>query len=58
MRNIITHNNVNYMCLFAVTSAADKVVAMDCEMVGVGPEGKRSALARVCLVSAKRVRGQ
>jgi RNA exonuclease 4 len=27
------------------------VLAIDCEMVGVGPEGKRSALARVCLVN-------
>eukprot|EP00955_Chlamydomonas_euryale_P008765 93476-Chlamydomonas_euryale.AAC.1 len=27
------------------------VVAMDCEMVGVGPDGVRSALARVCLVN-------
>jgi RNA exonuclease 4 len=28
-----------------------KVVAMDCEMVGVGPGGTRSALARVCIVN-------
>lgn len=27
-----------------------KVLAMDCEMVGVGFEGKRNALARVSLV--------
>lgn len=27
------------------------IVALDCEMVGVGPEGKRSALARVALVN-------
>ncbi|OAE20237.1 hypothetical protein AXG93_3960s1280 [Marchantia polymorpha subsp. ruderalis] len=32
---------------FSVT----KVLAMDCEMVGVGVEGKRSALARVTLVN-------
>ena len=24
---------------------------MDCEMVGVGPDGTRSALARVCIVN-------
>ncbi|GAQ83801.1 hypothetical protein KFL_001620210 [Klebsormidium nitens] len=29
-----------------------KVVAMDCEMVGVGDDGVRSILARVCLVNA------
>lgn len=29
-----------------------KVVAMDCEMVGVGPEGKESALARVSIVNS------
>jgi len=26
-------------------------VAIDCEMVGVGPEGKYSSLARVCIVN-------
>jgi interferon-stimulated exonuclease-like 2 len=26
-------------------------VGLDCEMVGIGPEGKQSALARCCLVS-------
>lgn len=29
-----------------------KVVALDCEMVGVGPDGERSALARVCVVNS------
>ena len=28
-----------------------QVVALDCEMVGVGPGGLRSMLARVCLVN-------
>ncbi|KAG1673238.1 hypothetical protein FOA52_013118 [Chlamydomonas sp. UWO 241] len=28
-----------------------QVISMDCEMVGVGPDGKRSALARVCIVN-------
>ena len=32
-------------------SGATQVLAMDCEMVGVGPEGTRSALARVCIVN-------
>ncbi|KAL0035336.1 hypothetical protein WJX77_001594 [Trebouxia sp. C0004] len=27
------------------------VVAIDCEMVGVGPDGTRSALARICMVN-------
>eukprot|EP00798_Chlamydomonas_sp_ICE-L_P024025 gene24025-9600_t len=27
------------------------VVALDCEMVGVGPGGERSALARVCMIN-------
>lgn len=27
------------------------VVAIDCEMVGVGPDGTRSALARICVVN-------
>lgn len=31
--------------------AAADVVALDCEMVGVGPDGKRSALARVSIVN-------
>eukprot|EP00928_Gymnodinium_smaydae_P043395 TRINITY_DN29080_c0_g1_i3.p2 TRINITY_DN29080_c0_g1~~TRINITY_DN29080_c0_g1_i3.p2 ORF type:complete len:432 (-),score=130.88 TRINITY_DN29080_c0_g1_i3:10-1305(-) len=30
--------------------ASDSVVALDCEMVGVGPAGTRSALARVSIV--------
>ena len=33
------------------TAGATRVLAMDCEMVGVGPGGARSALARVCLVN-------
>lgn len=33
-----------------VASAQPDVVAIDCEMVGVGPEGARSVLARVSLV--------
>jgi RNA exonuclease 4 len=33
------------------TAPLTQVLAIDCEMVGVGPEGKRSALARVCLVN-------
>ncbi len=32
------------------TEHKDKYLAMDCEMVGVGPNGKRSALARVSIV--------
>lgn len=32
-------------------ASATSVVAVDCEMVGVGPEGKRSSLARVCIVN-------
>ena len=27
------------------------VLSLDCEMVGVGPDGTRSALARVCIVN-------
>jgi RNA exonuclease 4 len=33
------------------TTAPTRVLAMDCEMVGVGPGGARSALARVCIVN-------
>ncbi|EFN57440.1 hypothetical protein CHLNCDRAFT_21343 [Chlorella variabilis] len=33
-------------------TAPTKVVAMDCEMVGVGPGGQRSALARVCILNS------
>ena len=33
------------------TAGATRILAMDCEMVGVGPGGVRSALARVCLVN-------
>jgi RNA exonuclease 4 len=32
-------------------TAPTRILAMDCEMVGVGPGGTRSALARVCLVN-------
>lgn len=32
---------------------ATPVLALDCEMVGVGPDGKRSMLARVCMVNAE-----
>lgn len=32
-------------------SDSGKYIAMDCEMVGVGPDGQRSALARVSLVN-------
>jgi hypothetical protein len=31
------------------------VLAMDCEMVGVGLEGERDSLARVSVVSARGV---
>jgi hypothetical protein len=34
-------------------SALTKVIAMDCEMVGVGADGRRSALARVSVVRAE-----
>ena len=34
----------------ARSDAQDKCLSMDCEMVGVGPNGKRSALARVSIV--------
>jgi DNA polymerase III epsilon subunit-like protein len=30
---------------------AAQYVALDCEMVGVGPDGKRSALARIAIVN-------
>ncbi|QLQ80286.1 hypothetical protein HG537_0D02870 [Torulaspora globosa] len=36
---------------FEKASAIGKYLAMDCEFVGVGPEGKESALARVSLVN-------
>jgi RNA exonuclease 4 len=32
-------------------SVKDRYLALDCEMVGIGPNGKRSALARCCLVN-------
>jgi len=35
--------------------AAQNVVALDCEMVGVGPQGVRSALARVSIVDSEGV---
>ena len=28
-----------------------QVLAVDCEMVGVGPDGKRSSIARVCVIN-------
>lgn len=31
----------------------DKIVALDCEMVGVGPSGYRSVLARVSIVNGQ-----
>lgn len=34
-------------CMYSLT----KVLAMDCEMVGAGSDGKRSILARVSLVN-------
>jgi len=37
----------------ATNAPPTPVLAIDCEMVGVGPDGKRSALARVCLVNAR-----
>jgi RNA exonuclease 4 len=33
------------------TVAPTRILAMDCEMVGVGPGGARSALARVCIIN-------
>eukprot|EP00924_Labyrinthula_sp_SR-Ha-C_P004584 snap_masked-scaffold_1-processed-gene-5.18-mRNA-1 protein AED:0.27 eAED:0.27 QI:0/-1/0/1/-1/1/1/0/281 len=32
-------------------SEHNKIVAFDCEMVGVGPDGKDSRLARVCIIN-------
>lgn len=37
----------------ALGSVGDNVVAMDCEMVGVGPSGSRSVLARVSIVDSE-----
>lgn len=37
----------------AATGALTRVLAVDCEMVGVGPGGVRSSLARVCLVNER-----
>ena len=36
-----------------LSKSKDKVVAMDCEMVGVGPTGTRSVLARVSIVDSE-----
>lgn len=33
------------------TTGATRILAIDCEMVGVGPGGARSSLARVCVVN-------
>lgn len=33
------------------TAGATRILAIDCEMVGVGPGGARSSLARVCVVN-------
>ena len=38
-------------CHRSTTAGVTQVLAMDCEMVGVGPDGTRSALARVCIVN-------
>jgi RNA exonuclease 4 len=35
-----------------VDNSLTQVLAMDCEMVGVGPNGSKSVLARVCIVNA------
>ncbi|KAL6778835.1 hypothetical protein ACKKBF_B04425 [Auxenochlorella protothecoides x Auxenochlorella symbiontica] len=35
------------------TNPVTAVLALDCEMVGVGPDGERSSLARVCIVNAE-----
>ena len=43
--NILDHNFV--FIPFRIT----KILALDCEMVGVGAEGKESALARVSIVN-------
>jgi hypothetical protein len=29
-----------------------KVLALDCEMVGIGPKGRTSSLARICVVNS------
>jgi RNA exonuclease 4 len=36
-------------------TALTSVVAMDCEMVGVGPQADRDSLARVSIVSATKL---
>jgi len=52
-RNINNYNtnNRNYHHHELSLREKENVVAMDCEMVGVGPYGHRSALARVTIVS-------
>jgi len=42
--------------LLAMEKAADRTqaVAIDCEMVGVGQEGRSSCLARVCVINEKQ----
>ena len=43
-------NHPSMSCRVASCSAG-RFIAMDCEMVGVGPEGRESAVARVSLVN-------
>ena len=43
----VTTTSVNHQ---VILRKAKDYVALDCEMVGLGPSGKQSALARACLV--------
>ena len=42
-------NDIDYTSKFS-RKQKDRYVGLDCEMVGIGPDGKKSALARCCVV--------
>lgn len=44
---MLVKQNINKMSFFRIT----KLIAMDCEMVGVGDEGEDSIVARVSIVN-------
>lgn len=50
------NNIIDHRCCICFQKPAKKeieVVAIDCEMVGIGPDGQRNMLARVSIVNSK-----
>lgn len=53
LTNCTEYSNKIYFLLFIGFLSKSSAIALDCEMVGIGPNGKDNMLARVSIVNEK-----